>query len=97
MCCRETTDEATRHIAGLQLRYYDAGLTLITDLSLQILGGMPKLEQVELYECKRVTDAGLPFLAALPRLREVALEGLPGVTFAGTKVFPPRVRVRYTT
>ena len=59
MYCRDTTDAATEHIAGLQLTYYYAGLTLITDRSLEILGGMPSLEQVELYECKGVTDAGL--------------------------------------
>jgi hypothetical protein len=97
MYCRETTDEATAHVAGLTIRYYYAGLTLITDRSLEILGRMPSLEQVEFYECNHVTDAGLPFLAALPRLREVALEGLPGVTLAGTKVFGPGVRVRYST
>jgi hypothetical protein len=97
MYCRETTDEATVHIAGLRIRYYYAGLTLITDRSLEILGQMPSLEQIELYECKHVTDAGLPFLAALPRLREVALEGLPGVTLAGAKVFGRGVRVRYST
>ena len=97
MYCRETTDEATAHIARLKIRYYYAGLTLITDRSLEILGWMPTLEQIELYECNHVTDAGLPFLAALPHLREVALEGLPGVTLAGTKVFGPGVRVRYST
>ena len=97
MYCRETTDEATAHIARLQLNYYYAGLTQITDRSLEILGGMSSLEQVELYECQGVTDAGLPHLAKLPRLREVALEGLPGVTLRATNVFPSRVRVRYTT
>lgn len=97
MYCRETTDAATEHIAGLQLKYYYAGLTQITDRSLAILGAMDSLEQVDLYECAHVTDAGLPFLARLPRLREVSLEGLPGVTFAGTRVFPPHVRVNYST
>jgi hypothetical protein len=97
MYCRETGDAATAHIAGLRIRYYYAGLTQITDRSLEILGRMPSLEQVELYECKGVTDAGLPFLAASPALREVALDGLPGVTLAGTRVFGPGVRVRYST
>jgi len=97
MYCRETTDEATRHVAGLRLTYYYAGLTRITDRSLEILGRMTSLEQVELYECKGVTDAGLPFLASLPRLREVALDSLPGVTLEGTRVFPAGVRVRHTT
>ena len=97
MYCRESGDEATAHIANLQIRYYYAGLTQITDRSLELLGRMTSLEQVEFYECKGVTDAGLPFLAALPRLREVALDSLPGVSFAGTKVFLPGVRVRYST
>ena len=97
MYCRDTTDLATEHIAGLRLKYYYAGLTQITDRSLAILGRMPSLEQVELYECNGVTDAGLVFLAGLPRLREVHLDGLPGVTLGGTKVFPAHVRVSYST
>lgn len=97
MYCRDTTDAATEHIAGLRLKYYYAGLTKITDRSLEILGRMDSLEQVELYECNGVTDAGLPHLAALPRLREVEFSGLPGITLAGTRAFPPRVRVKYWT
>ena len=97
MYCRDTTDVATEHVAGLQLRYYYAGLTQITDRSLEILGRMDSLEQIEFYECNGVTDAGLPFLARLPKLKEVALDSLPGVTLKGTKVFPTHVRVRYTT
>lgn len=97
MYCRDTTDAATEHIAGLRLRYYYAGLTKITDRSLEILGNITSLEQIEFYETKGVTDAGLPFLARLPRLREVAVDSLPHVTFAGTQVFPPHVRVRYST
>ena len=58
---------------------------------------MSSLEQVELYECKEVTDAGLAFLAGLPRLREVHLDGLPRVTLEGTRIFPRRVRVKYST
>jgi len=97
MYCRDTTDAATRHIAGLQIRYYYAGLTLITDASLEILGRIQALEQIELYECNGVTDAGLVHLAAMPRLREVHLDSLPGVTLAGTRVLPASVRVKYTT
>jgi hypothetical protein len=92
-----TTDIATEHISSLELKYYCAGLTQITDRSLAILGRMTSLEELELYECKGITDAGLPFLASLPRLREVHLTGLPGVTLEGTKVFPGSVRVYYST
>jgi ankyrin repeat protein len=97
MYCRESGDAATAHIAGLQLKYYYAGLTQITDRSLEILGRMDSLEQIEFYECQHVTDAGLPHLAALPNLKEVHLDSLPGVTLEGTKVFPPTVAVQYST
>lgn len=97
MYCRDTTDVATEHLAGLPLKYYYAGLTLITDRSLEILSRMSSLEQVDLYECQGVTDAGLVFLARLPQLREVNLDSLPGVTLEGTRVFPAHVRVKYST
>jgi len=95
MYCRDTTDSATAHVAGLQLKSYYAGLTQITDRSLEILGRMLSLESVELFETKGVTDAGLAHLAGLPRLREINLSGLPNVTFAGTGLFPAHVRVEY--
>ncbi len=95
MYCRDTTDVATGHIAGLQLKSYYAGLTRITDRSLEILGRMLSLESIEFYETKEVTGAGLRYLAGLPRLREIHLSGLPHVTFAGTGVFPAHVRVEY--
>lgn len=97
MYCRDTTDVATEHVAALRLKYYYAGLTRITDRSLEILGRMESLEQVELFECNGVTDAGLKHLSSLPRLREVQFDGLPGVTFEGTRVFPARVCVKYWT
>jgi len=97
MYCRETGDAATDHIRDIGIKYYYAGLTQITDRSLEILGRMESLEQVDLYECMKVTDAGLPFLARLPRLREVHFEGSPGITLSGTKVFAPDVHVYYST
>jgi hypothetical protein len=97
MYCRDTGDAATEHIAGLSLKHYYAGLTKITDASLEILGRMESLEQVDLYEVNGVTDAGLAFLAGLPKLGEVHIDSCPGVTLAGMRVFPERVRVAYTT
>jgi hypothetical protein len=97
MYCRDTTDTATEYIANLRLRSYYAGLTKITDRSLEILGRMTSLERIELFECQGVTNAGLAFLAQLPNLREVHLDSLPGVTLAGTGLFPPQVRVKYST
>ena len=96
MYCRDTTDAATEHIAGLSMlkRYY-AGSTLITDRSLEILGRMPSLERVILEHCAGVTDAGVAHLAGLPRLREITLDGLRNVTRQGSAVFPAGVRVSY--
>jgi hypothetical protein len=97
MYCRNTTDASTAHIADLNLKTYYAGLTQITDRSLEILGRMASLEYVEFYECSGITNAGLVLLARLPRLREVVLGGLPGVTFEATSAFPAHVRVKYST
>jgi hypothetical protein len=97
MYCRDTTDVATEHIGVLQLRSYYAGLTQITNRSLEVLGRMTSLERIELYECLHVTDAGLAFLATLPRLRQFEVSGSPGITLEGTKVFPAGVTVRYST
>ena len=96
MYCRDTTDLATDHIANLNLKYYYAGLTQITDRSLALLGKMSSLEKVEFYECQHITDAGLPYLATLSNLKELNLEGCPGITFTGIKAIPGRVRVHYS-
>ena len=97
MYCRETGDGATQYLHGLGIQYYYAGLTQITDRSLEILGGLPALEKAEFYECLKVTDTGLPFLARGPKLQEVHLDGCPGVTLGGTRVFGPEVRVYHST
>lgn len=97
MYCRDTGDAATEHIKDLGIRYYYAGLTQITDRSLEILGGIESLEQLDLYECLKVTDRGLSFLARLPKLREVHFDGSPSITLEGTKVFRPGVHVFYST
>jgi hypothetical protein len=97
MYCQDTGDTATGHIAGLsRLKTYYAGKTRITDKSLEILGRMPSLERLELWETAGVTDAGLAHLAGLPRLREVSLEGLAGVTRDGAAIFPATVQVNYS-
>jgi hypothetical protein len=97
MYCRESGDAATEFIRDLKISYYYAGLTQITDRSLEILGGMESLEEIEFYECLKITDAGIPFLACLPRLRAAHFSGLPGIGREATKVFPPGVTVHYST
>jgi hypothetical protein len=96
MYCRETGDAATEHIAGLsRLRTYYAGMTRITDRSLEILAGMPSLEQIEFWQCAGLTEEGVRRLAALPRLKKLSLDGLANVGRNVISAFPPGVRVSY--
>jgi hypothetical protein len=95
MYCRDTGDAATEQIAGLELDFYYAGKTHITDRSLEILGRMDSLESVELWEIAGITDAGIAALAKLPNLREISVEDAPNVTRRGMALFPARVRVSY--
>ena len=96
MYCRDTTDEATRHIAGLSaLETYYAGKTQITDESLAILSGLTNLRRLTFWETAVITDAGVTLLAGLPRLQELNLEGLPRVTADVVAAFPPQVEVAY--
>ena len=75
MYCRDTGDVATEHVAGLsRLKHYYAGQTQITDRSLEILGGMTSLEEVELSACAGISDRGLVHLARLPQLKKVSVD-----------------------
>jgi len=96
MYCRDTTDAATEHLTGLShLKSYYAGMTKITDRSLEILSRLPTLERLEFWEIAGITDAGVKALSALTRLREVSIGGSPAVTRAGVAQFAPHVRVKY--
>ena len=97
MYCRQTGDAATEHIAGLRLKTYYAGLTQITDRSLEILSRMTSLERIQIHHCQRVTDRGVRLLAELPNLRELSIEGSRKVTRTGVGGFAPRVRVSYSS
>ncbi|HEU4509012.1 MAG TPA: hypothetical protein VFR78_12275, partial [Pyrinomonadaceae bacterium] len=56
MYCRDTTDVATSHIAGMpSLKKYHAGYTLITDASLEMLSRIKSLEEVSFEGCKFIT------------------------------------------
>ena len=96
MYCRDTTDAATEHLADLShLKSYYAGMTKITDRSLEILSGLITLECLEFWEVAGITDDGLTALAKLPGLREVSIGGCSHVTRAGVARFAPHVRVKY--
>jgi len=95
MYCRDTGDAATAHIAGLRLKSYYAGMTRITDRSLELLAAMRSLERVQLWHCDGVGEAGVAALARLPRLRELVLQGLPAVPRAVARHFGADVRIRW--
>ena len=96
MYCRDTTDVATSHLAGMpNLRRYHAGYNLITDASLKVLSQIKSLEGISFEGCKFISDAGIPFLTTLPRLREISIGGCPKVTRSGVKGFASDVRVNY--
>lgn len=97
MYCRDTGDRSTAFIEPLTLRSYYAGLTKITDRSLEIMGRMSSFEEIEFYETLGITDAGMAFLTPLPRLKRVVVSHVPRVTYAGTRIFPTSVRVDYTS
>src|SRR5262245_7269544 len=70
---RSTGDAATRYLgAHPTLVDYGAFGTQITDDSLRILAGLPRLETIAFTNCDFITDDGMRALAALPRLRRVS-------------------------
>ncbi len=97
MYCRDTRDVATEHIRGLErLRTYYAGMTQITDRSLEILGRMESLEKLEFWQCMGITDEGIGHLAGLPKLRRIEIQSSPGVSESVRQLFRKPVRVHYT-
>lgn len=97
MYCRDTTDVATGHIAGLRrLKRYFASYNRITDRTPEVLATMQSLERVEFSSCSGVTNAGVVKLAQLPRLREVDVSGMPNVTAEVALAFPVNVRVNHS-
>ncbi len=93
MYCPETGDEATEHLADLDLEYYYAGQTQITDRTLQILAGMPHLHEIELYRTEGVSDAGVAAFAEHTVLRRITVTGVPDVTLLGLARLGPDVTV----
>ncbi len=96
MYCRDTTDRATEHIAGLtNLEKYYASYTLVTDRTPEILAGISSLENIGLTQLHGVTNTGIAALTRLPRLRELDLGGLRNVTPDVIALFPEHVRVHF--
>jgi hypothetical protein len=72
MYCRNTTDAATEHLAGLKkLKRYFNSYTTITDRTPEILSTMGSLEEVTFDNCHHLTNAGVAKLARLPKLLKV--------------------------
>jgi F-box/leucine-rich repeat protein 14 len=93
MYCRDTTDRATEHIAGLALSCYFNSYTVITDRTPALLSHMPSLERVTFDTCHSLTDSGVAALARLPRLRELRVSGR-GVTADVARAFGASVAVQ---
>ena len=65
--------------------------------SLEILGVITSLEEVQLSACEFISDAGLVHIAKLPRLRQVSVDATASVTRAGIGVFSDHVQVHFWT
>jgi hypothetical protein len=97
MYCRDTGDAATEHIASMQnLKSYYAGMTQITDRSLEILGKIEGFEKLEFWQCMNLTDAGVKHLAALPRLQHLEIHSSPKVSRNIMRLFPKTTQVHYS-
>ena len=95
MYCRDTTDAATEHLAGLEkLRNYFNSYTTITDRTPEILSGMNSLETITFDACHGLTNDGIAQLAKLPNLKELRVSG-NGLTRDVVNAFSPRVVVHY--
>ena len=94
MYCRDTTDAATEHIAGLSatLTSYFNSYTTVTDRTPELLSTMDSLERITFDTCHGLTNAGVAQLARLPGLRELHVSGR-GVSPALRSAFGPGVRV----
>jgi hypothetical protein len=73
---------------------YGAFGTQITDESLRIIAGFPRLETVAFTNCDFITDEGMRALATLPRLRRVSTGSCIRVTGAWVASMPPGVDAR---
>ena len=94
MYCCDTTDAATEQLAGLsRLKSYYAGMTKISDRSLEILSRLTTLERLEFWEIAGITDAGLKVLATLPALRELTIGGSSQVSREGLSHFGRQINV----
>jgi hypothetical protein len=97
MYCRDTTDAATEQIARLKkLQFYYAGQTLITNRSLEILGSMDSMEDLQFWNISGITQAGVNALTRLPQLKKVSFDGCINITLDAVSVFNPGVEVHYS-
>ena len=97
MYCRDTTDAATEHIAGLRdVEAVFRQLHADHRPHAGDLGGMASLEEIEFDSCAGLTNSGIAALARLPHLRELRVSGMPGVRSDVVEHFPDHVRVTHT-
>ncbi|WP_146529533.1 hypothetical protein [Novipirellula artificiosorum] len=58
--------------------------TYVTDVGLEHLAGIKKLELLDLRECNQLSDNGIAHLRGLTQLKELELQG-PGITSIGLR------------
>jgi hypothetical protein len=96
MYCRNTTDAATEHIAGLRrLQKYFASYNRITDRTPEILSTIDTLEEITFDTCAALTNVGIARLARLPKLRDLSVGGMPRVTSDVARYFGAQVHLRH--
>lgn len=88
----DITDQGFAHLKGLKnLRVLVADFKTTTDAMLEIFGGLPRLETLQVPQ-GRITQAGVDHLRKLPNLRTATFRTTLGTTiFAGPKapLLPP--------
>lgn len=97
MYCRDTTDAAMEHLAGLpRLQKYFVSYNRSTDRTPEILSGIDALEEITFDVCAGLSNAGIRTLARLPRLRRLRVSGMPKVTADVAAAFGPGVDVSHS-
>ncbi len=97
MYCRDTGDEATSHIVGLDnLRRYFASYTQITDRTPEMLATMNGLKEIEFSAVSKLTNNGIAALAQSKSLQRVRVDGSPQVTPDVGANFPETIELGVT-
>jgi Leucine-rich repeat (LRR) protein len=90
------TDAGTEKLTALKLlRIADLSETQLSSSGMKALARIHTLEQVSLYNCKRIDDAALGILSELPQLRWLDVKGtqVTGAAVAQLKERRPKLTI----